>query len=65
MFKPSFLVFLLKLKSNLMSDDVREIIEEIVRDEVRKIWDKRGRTWRKSIENIMEETKGEGSTTAT
>jgi len=48
-----------------MSDDVREIIEEIVRDEVRKIWDKRGRTWRKSIENIMEETKGEGSTTAT
>jgi Glu-tRNA(Gln) amidotransferase subunit E-like FAD-binding protein len=50
--------FLLKLKSNLISDDVKEIIEEIVRDEVRRILRKTGQNMENHHENIMEKTRG-------
>jgi hypothetical protein len=41
--------FLLQLKTNLITDDVKSLIEDIVRDEVKRFLKKRGRTWRNTI----------------
>jgi len=46
------------MRPDSMTNVMRNMVEDIVRDEVERFWEKRGRTWRKSIENIMVKTRG-------